>query len=116
MVCLELHILWLDDSADKRFPAAGAAAFPPKGEPFAITLEEFERDMTVNTTSVWVAAQQAVRGFAELAADVPKLFTFTGNILNVVPLPQFLSSGAGKAASAHIIRTAALELEDQSYR
>jgi hypothetical protein len=71
--------------------------------------------MAVNNTSVWVAAQQAVQGFAELPVDTPKLFTFTGNILNVVPLPQFLSSGAGKAASAHLIRTAALEYEGTGY-
>ncbi|KAF6813028.1 short-chain dehydrogenase [Colletotrichum sojae] len=75
---------------------AGAATFAPPGDPFAISLDAFQRDMTVNNTSVFVAAQQAVLGFAELPADAPRAFFFTGNILNVTPLPQFLESGAGK--------------------
>ncbi|PTB75297.1 NAD(P)-binding protein [Trichoderma longibrachiatum ATCC 18648] len=75
---------------------AGAATFSSPGDPFAIPLDAFKRDMAVNNTSVFVAAQQAVLGFKELPADAPRVFAFTGNILNVRPLPQFLESGAGK--------------------
>lgn len=56
------------------------------------------------------AAQQAVLGFAGLPAYAPRVFAFTGNILNVRPLPQFLESGAGKSASAHMMMAAAAEV------
>lgn len=72
--------------------------------------------MTVNNTSVFVAAQQAVLGFAELPADAPKVFTFTGNILNVRSLPQFLESGAGKSASAHMMMAAAAEYKEKGFK
>ncbi|QYT05574.1 hypothetical protein H0G86_012467 [Trichoderma simmonsii] len=95
---------------------AGAATFPSPGDPFAIPLDAFKRDMTVNNTSVFVAAQQAVLGFAELPANAPKVFAFTGNILNVKPLPQFLESGAGKSASAHMMMAAAAEYKDKGFK
>ncbi|KAL7895012.1 hypothetical protein HDV63DRAFT_406740 [Trichoderma sp. SZMC 28014] len=95
---------------------AGAATFAPPSEPFAISLDAFKRDMTINNTSVFVAAQQAVLGFAELPDDVPKVFAFTGNILNVRPLPQFLESGAGKSASAHMMMAAAAEYKEKGFR
>ncbi|PNP54854.1 hypothetical protein THARTR1_04543 [Trichoderma harzianum] len=72
--------------------------------------------MTVNNTSVFVAAQQAVLGFAELPTNAPKVFAFTGNILNVKPLPQFLESGAGKSASAHMMMAAAAEYKDKGFK
>ncbi|KAL7919890.1 hypothetical protein ACQKWADRAFT_315249 [Trichoderma austrokoningii] len=95
---------------------AGAATFSPPNNPFAISLDAFKRDMTVNNTSAFVAAQQAVLGFAELPADAPKVFAFTGNILNVRPLPQFLESGAGKSASAHMMMAAAAEYKEKGFR
>jgi hypothetical protein len=72
--------------------------------------------MTVNNTSVYTAAQQAVLGFAELPSDAPRTFFYTGNILNVAPLTQFLESGAGKAASAHMMMAAAHEYKDKNYK
>lgn len=72
--------------------------------------------MTVNNTSVFAAAQQAVLGFAELPADAPKTFLYTGNILNVTPLPQFLESGAGKSASAHMMMAAAAEYKEKGFK
>ncbi|GKT50079.1 glucose 1-dehydrogenase [Colletotrichum spaethianum] len=95
---------------------AGAATFSPPNDPFAIPLDAFKRDMTVNTTSVFVAAQQAVLGFAELPADAPRTFLFTGNILNVRPLPRFLESGAGKSASAHMMMAAASEYKEKGFK
>lgn len=71
------------------------------------------QDMAVNTTSVFVAAQQAVLGFAELPTHASRVFLFMGNILNVTPLPQFLESGAGKSASAHVMMAAAAEYKEK---
>lgn len=96
--------------------AAGAATFSPPNDPFAISLDDFKRGMIVNNTSVFVAAQQAVLGFAELPDDAPRVFAFTGNILNVRPLPQFLESGAGKSASAHMMMAAAAEYKEKGFK
>jgi hypothetical protein len=54
--------------------AGSATQFSPPNDPFAVPLSAFETDMTVNTTSVFVAAQQAVADFKELPAEVSKTF------------------------------------------
>lgn len=95
---------------------AASATFSPPGQPFAIPFDSFVRDITVNTLSVFAAAQQAVLGFAELPADSPRTFLYTGNILNVTPLPQFLEMGAGKSASAHMMMAAAAEYKDKGFK
>ncbi|KAH6683516.1 hypothetical protein F5X68DRAFT_242339 [Plectosphaerella plurivora] len=95
---------------------AGAATFAPANDPFSISLDDFERNLKINTTSVYAAAQQAVIGFAELPADASKTFLYTGNILNVKPLTQFLESGAGKSASAHMMMAAASEYKEKGFR
>jgi hypothetical protein len=41
---------------------------------------------------------------------------FTGNILNVTPLPKFLESGAGKSASAHMMMAAAAEYKEKGFK
>ncbi|KIM96714.1 hypothetical protein OIDMADRAFT_44315 [Oidiodendron maius Zn] len=77
-----------------------AAAWTPSppNDPFAIPFAAFNRDLTINTTSAFVAAQQAVLGFAELPAHAARTFFFTGNILNIAVLPSFMDAGAGKSA------------------
>ena len=73
----------------------------------ALTIETFEQNTSVNTTSVLVAAQQAVTGFKELPKTAARTFIFTGNILNVVPVaPALLEMGMGKAATAQLMMTA----------
>lgn len=72
--------------------------------------------MAINTTSAFVAAQQAVLGFAELPAHAAKSFFFTGNILNITILPSFMDQGAGKSASAHMMKAAAAAYKDQGYK
>lgn len=72
--------------------------------------------MAVNTTSVFAAAQQATLGFAELSHDLPRVFAYTGNILNVKSLPKFLESGAGKSASAHMMMAAAAEYREKGFK
>ncbi|RDW62516.1 hypothetical protein BP5796_10818 [Coleophoma crateriformis] len=95
-----------------------AAAWTPSppDDPFAIPLASFNRDMTINTTSAFVAAQQAVLGFAELPAHAARSFFFTGNILNTTVLPSFMDAGAGKSASAHMMMAAAAAYKDRGYK
>ena len=85
------------------------------GAPFSAPLSQFEADLAVNTSSVYVAIQEALSGFESLKNDSPKTFIFTGNRLNIEPMPVLLSMGAGKTATAHLIQAAAMTFEDQGY-
>ncbi|OIW25246.1 NAD(P)-binding protein [Coniochaeta ligniaria NRRL 30616] len=97
------------------YNAASLTPSPPN-DPFAIPLAGFNRDMNINTTSAFVAAQQAVLGFADLPADAAKSFFYTGNILNVAILSSFMDAGAGKSAAAHMMKAAAAAYEDRGYK
>ncbi|KAJ9499551.1 hypothetical protein H2202_005134 [Exophiala xenobiotica] len=80
------------------------------GSSSALTLSDHETSMAINSTSVLIAMQQSLAGFRELpatattASTASKTFIFTGNILNLVPIPGVLSFGMGKAATAYAIR------------
>ncbi|KAK8103220.1 hypothetical protein PG984_016366 [Apiospora sp. TS-2023a] len=95
---------------------AGAAFFSPKDDLMHVPLEDYNRNMAVNTTSVLVAAQQAVKGFAELHPSASRTFIFTGNVLNQQILPQFLDSGMGKTASAFLMKYAAHTQKEHGYK
>ena len=72
-----------------------------------LSVDSLERSIAVNTTSVLVAAQQAVLGFKDLPETASRTFIFTGNVLNVIPIPALLDLGMGKAASGQLIMSAA---------
>lgn len=95
--------------------ASGATA-NDHDNPFSHSLKEFTRDLNINTTSVFVAAQQAVLGFEQLPDAVPKTFIYTGNILNTTTMPSLLDLGVGKSATAHIIQSAAEAYKDRGFR
>jgi hypothetical protein len=79
-------------------------------------LAAFSRDVTVNVTNAFVAAQQAALGFAQLPASASRTFIYTGNILNVTILPSFLSQGVGKSAGAHMIWAASAAYKERGYK
>ncbi|OQU97021.1 hypothetical protein CLAIMM_03026 [Cladophialophora immunda] len=85
---------------------------PVKDSIFSTPAEAVLSDLNVNTTSPYVAAQQAVTGWATLPKEAKKTFIYTGNILNVsvVPSPAMMTLGMGKSASAYWV-----ELADQLY-
>jgi hypothetical protein len=62
------------------------------------------------------AAQQAVLAFQQLPPSAPKTFIYTGNILNTITMAPLLSIGVGKAATAHIIQSAAAAYQDLGFR
>jgi hypothetical protein len=97
-------------------PIASAAHFTPADDPFAISLADFTRDTTVNIHSAFVAAQQAVAGFAELPASAARTFIYTGNVLNVAILPRFVSQGVGKSGAAHMIWSASAAYKDRGFK
>lgn len=79
----------------------------PTGEdPLSLSQERFEQGLAINVTSPYLAAQEAIKGFADLPEDFPKSFIYTGNGLNKVAVPSLLDLGLGKTASAHFIEAA----------
>ncbi|TKA69461.1 hypothetical protein B0A55_08329 [Friedmanniomyces simplex] len=93
-----------------------AVTFTPADDPFALSLADFSRDTTINIYSAFVAAQQAVSGFAQLPASAARTFIYTGNVLNVAILPRFLSQGIGKSGAAHMIWAASAAYQDRGYQ
>jgi hypothetical protein len=75
-----------------------------------------ESDNTVNIHSAFVAAQQAVAGFAQLPASASRTFIYTGNVLNVAILPKFMSNGVGKSGAAHMMWAASAAYNDRGYK
>ena len=70
----------------------------------SFSLPDHNDSMAVNSTSVLLALQEALAGFRGLPATASKTFIFTGNILNLVPVPGVLSFGIAKGATAYAIR------------
>ncbi|CAH0040455.1 unnamed protein product [Clonostachys rhizophaga] len=95
---------------------ASAGSFTPADDPFALSLADFSRDTTINIHSAFVAAQQAVSGFAELPDSAARTFIYTGNVLNVAILPRFVAAGIGKSGAAHMIWAASAAYKDRGYK
>jgi len=93
-----------------------AGTFTPEDDPFALSLDDFARDTTINVYSAFVAAQQAILGFAQLPASTARTFIYTGNVLNVSILPRFLSAGVGKSGAAHMMWAASAAYRDRGYK
>ncbi|KAL0942389.1 short-chain dehydrogenase [Colletotrichum truncatum] len=78
---------------------AATVSQPPDAENLlSLGIEQFEADVRVNATAAWVAAGEAAKGWNE-AGEKNGRFIFTGNGLNTkpVPVPLFLTLGAGKS-------------------
>ncbi|EED22075.1 conserved hypothetical protein [Talaromyces stipitatus ATCC 10500] len=89
-----------------------------KDSMFSVPAENVALDLNINTISPYVAAQQAVSGWATLPMGTKKTFIYTGNMTNVsiVPMPLMLSIGIGKSASASWIGLADTLYLAQGYR
>jgi hypothetical protein len=83
-------------------------------------VDDFIKDMHVNTTSVWASAREAIKGFESLGSELGKeggTFIFTGNILNDTAAPGFMNFAMGKSAAAIMIKDLALaEYLDKPYK
>ena len=95
---------------------AGATVFNDPKDPLSVTLAEFTQNFNVNTTSAFVAAQQAVLGFKQLPESASKTFIFTGNITNDSPIANLFDQGVGKVATARIIQSAASAYKDKGFK
>lgn len=96
--------------------AVSASTFTPPKDPFALPLADLKKDLTINVTNAFVAAQQAASGFAQLPSSAAKTFIYTGNILNVTILPAFIDQGMGKSAGAHMIWAASAAYQDRGFK
>jgi hypothetical protein len=101
-------------SADTVEASAGLPNNPE--DPLSIPLNDFSRDLHVNTTSAFVAAQQSVLSFKKLPANTSKTFIYTGNILNELTMASLLDGGVGKSATAHIVRSAAAAYSNKGFK
>ncbi|KAK9381409.1 uncharacterized protein V2V93DRAFT_358703 [Kockiozyma suomiensis] len=95
---------------------ASAGMLTPPEDPFALPLTTFTRDMTISVNSAFIAAQQAVLGFAQLPASSSRTFIYTGNILNVALIPSFLHGGVGKSGGAHMMWAASAAYKDRGFK
>ncbi|KAK9772814.1 putative Short chain type dehydrogenase [Seiridium cardinale] len=93
-----------------------ASTLTPPQDPFALPLAALNRDVAINVTSAFVAAQQAASGFAQLPASASRTFIYTGNILNTAILPAFIDQGIGKSAGAHMIWAASAAYQDRGFK
>jgi len=94
---------------------AAAVTFTPN-DPLSLSLADFERDLAINVTSPYFAAQEAVLGFRDLPSSIIKTFIYTGNGLNVVkPMPPLLNLGIGKNASAHFVEGASMAYTKEGF-
>jgi hypothetical protein len=84
--------------------------------PLSLPLADFTRDFNINTTSAFVAAQQAVLAFEQLPDSASRTFIYTGNILNETTMAPLLDLGVGKSATAHIIQSAAAAYKDRGFK
>ncbi|KAG3192182.1 hypothetical protein PC129_g25057, partial [Phytophthora cactorum] len=93
-----------------------AAVTPtPPNDPLALSLADFTKSLAINTNSAFVAAQQAALGFAALPSSASRTFIYTGNILNTTVMTPLLDLGVGKAATSHIIQSAATAYADRGF-
>ena len=89
----------------------------PADDPLALTLSDFNNDITINTAGLLVAGRRATQGFQKLPSDVLKTFIYTGNFLNTEKtMPMLVSLGIGKSASAHLIAAASAGYRKEGYR
>nr|AEN14634.1 putative short chain type dehydrogenase [Fusarium proliferatum] len=95
---------------------ASAAAFPPADDPLSVSYNDFTNNTAINIHSAFIAAQQAVAGFAQLPESAARTFIYTGNILNVTVLPKFLDAGVGKSGAAHMMWAAADAYKSKGYK
>lgn len=95
---------------------AGAATPNDAKNPLSLPLTDFTRDFHINTTSAFVAAQQAVLGFEQLPDSASKTFIYTGNVLNTTTIAPLMDLGVGKSATAHIIQSAASAYRDRGFK
>ncbi|KAF4978074.1 hypothetical protein FZEAL_5500 [Fusarium zealandicum] len=84
--------------------------------PLKLPLKDFTHDLTINTTSAFVAAQQAALAFEELPDSASRTFIYTGNCTNVLAIVPYMDLGVGKSATAHVIQCASEAYKSKGFK
>jgi len=84
--------------------------------PISGPIADMTSSIAVNFTSAYAAAQAAVSRFEKLPADAIKSFIYTGNRLNIEPMPVLFDLGVGKVAGAHLIQSLTMTPSMKDYR
>jgi hypothetical protein len=103
------------------FCTAAAAGFTDRTDPLTpsrLPLSTYTRNLAINHTSVFAAAQAALASFATLDADASRTFIYTGNGLNSARTAMLgiVDCGVGKAASANLIMALAQAYGGRGYK
>ncbi|KAF4943086.1 hypothetical protein FSARC_15057, partial [Fusarium sarcochroum] len=88
---------------------AGARTVPPVDDDmFSLPQESLVQDININTLGPYVAAEQAIDGWKRLPEGTKMTFIYTGNKMNIQPLPMPATAtlGMGKSASSYWISLA----------
>jgi hypothetical protein len=86
---------------------AAAVNFTPTN-PFSLPVADISKSIAINSISPYASIQEAIASFEELPKETAKSFIYTGNALNIKPMPVLMDLGIGKAATAHMIRGASM--------
>ena len=89
--------------------ASFAGGFLDQNDPLSnLALNSYQESLNVNHTSAVIELKQAIAGFHRLNDSTkPKSFIFTGNALNLVRSPKWMSFGVAKNATAYVIESLA---------
>ena len=100
------------------YNAAALTPPPDKDSALSIPAAKVTADLNINVVSPYVAAQEAIKGWATLPAQANKTFIYTGNVQNeaILPVPMMLDLRVGKAASAYWVGFADSAYSAQGYR
>jgi len=99
------------------FNATGFTFPPTSKDPLSIPLTSFVHDQAVGVNGVFALAQCAIRGFDQLPTTIPRVFIVTGNLLPfVAAVPNMVTLGTQKVASAYLVQVFAKSYADKSYR
>lgn len=100
------------------YNAAALTPPPDKDNLLSISASAVSNDLNVNVVSAYVAAQEAIKGWASLPPDVKKTYIYTGNAQAsmILPVPMMLNLGMGKAASAYWIGQTDQTFREKGYR
>ncbi|OHE99083.1 short-chain dehydrogenase/reductase SDR [Colletotrichum orchidophilum] len=103
------------------YNAASMSRPPDADNIFSLPLAQIERDVNIMSSSAWIAAGEAVRGWSEAGTEEARKgrFIYTGNLLNqtVWPVPALVTSGIGKNAAWYWVNAAdALYKETKGWR
>lgn len=87
--------------------AYAADAWSDDRNPFFSDPDNYSHDLAVNSVSFYATAHHAVESFEKLDNTRPKVFIFTGNLINNTLIPEAPGLGSGINASAYLVENAA---------